>query len=179
SGTALAYFGLRAIAASLPQLDLPRASHLGLDAHVLAFSLTLCLATTLIFGLMPALTSSRTDPNDALKQGGQRSSGQRSRTARALLVVFELALSLVLLVGAGLLVQSFLRLTNVERGFRIDHILTLRMFLSPGRYNQDSHRAQYLENILDRVRGVPGVEGASSAHFLPMTGSISGSCFTR
>jgi putative ABC transport system permease protein len=87
--------------------------------------------------------------------------------------------SLVLLVGAGLLVQSFLRLTSVDRGFRIDRILTLRMFLSPGRYNQDSRRAQYLENVLDRVRTVPGVEAASSAHFLPMTGMFSGSCFTR
>jgi putative ABC transport system permease protein len=179
AGAALAYFGLHAIAASLPSLALPRANALILDAHVLAFSLALCLVTTLIFGLMPALTSSRTDPSDSLKQGGQRSSGQRSRKARALLVVFELALSQVLLVGAGLLVQSFLRLTSVERGFRIDHILTMRMFLSPGRYSDDSRRAKYLENVLDRVRTVPGVEGASSVHFLPMTGSISGSCFTR
>jgi putative ABC transport system permease protein len=178
-GAAVAYFGLHAIAASLPQLDLPRASHLGLDAYVLAFSLALCLVTTLMFGLMPALTSSRTDPNDALKQGGQRSSGQRSRTARALLVVFELALSLVLLVGAGVLVQSFLRLTSVARGFRIDHILTMRKFISPGRYEKDPVRAQYLQTILDRVRALPGVEGASSVHFLPMTGSTSGSCFTR
>ncbi len=94
-------------------------------------------------------------------------------------MIFELALSLVLLVGAGLLVQSFLRLTNVERGFRIDHILTMRMFFSSGRYEEDRVRAQYLETILDRVRTLPGVEGASSVHFLPMTGSISGSCFTR
>jgi predicted permease len=179
AGTALAFLGLHAMAASLPSLDLPRVSHLGLNPHVLAFSLGLCVVTTLMFGIMPALTSSRTDPNDALKQGGQRASGQGSRKARGLLVILELALSLVLLVGAGLLVQSFLRLTNVERGFRIDHILTMRMFFSPGRYHEDPVRAQYLEKILDQVRSVPGVEGASSVHFLPMTGSISGSCFTR
>lgn len=179
AGGMLAYFGMHTIAASLPSLEMPRASHLGLDARVFAFSLALCLVTTLIFGLMPALTSSRTDPNDALKRGGQRSSGQRSRNAQAMLVVFELAMSLILLVGAGLLVQSFLRLTSVERGFRIDHILTMRMFLSPGRYDKDPVRAQYLEKILDRVQATPGVEGASSVHFLPMTGSFSGSCFTR
>jgi predicted permease len=178
-GGVLAYVGLHAIGASLPSLDLPRASHIGLNAYVLGFSLLLCVATTLIFGLTPAVTSSRTDPNDALKQGGQRSLGQGSGRARGLLVVFEVAVSLVLLVGAGLLVQSFLRLTSVDRGFRIDRILTLRMFLSPGRYDQDSRRAQYVENVLDRVRAVPGVEAASSAHFLPMTGMFSGSCFTR
>jgi predicted permease len=178
-GGVLAYVGLHAISASLPSLDLPRASHVGLNAHVLVFSLLLCFPTTLIFGLTPAITSSRTDPNDALKLGGQRSLGQGSGRARGLLVVFEVALSLVLLVGAGLLVQSFLRLTSVDRGFRIDRILTLRMFLSPGRYDQDSPRAEYLENVLDRVRAVPGVEAASSAHFLPMTGMFSGSCFTR
>jgi putative ABC transport system permease protein len=179
AGVALAFVGLHAIAAWLSSLDLPRASHLGLDAHVLTFSLALCFATTLVFGITPALTTSRADPNDALRHGGQRSVGQGSRKAGGLLVIFELALSLVLLAGAGLLVQSFVRLTTVERGFRIDHILTMRMFLSPGRYNDDSRRAKYIQNVLDRVRAVPGVEGASSAHFLPMTGNISGSCFTR
>lgn len=179
AGVALAYAGIRAATLSLPSLNLPRVNHLEIDTHVLIFSLLLCLATTLAFGLMPAFVSSRTDPNDALKQGGQRSTGQRSGRTRALLVIFEVALSLVLLAGAGLFLRSFARLVSVDRGFRIDHILTMRMFLSPGRYLDDSRRAQYVETILDRVRELPGVEGASSAHFLPMTGDVSGSCFTR
>ncbi|HXF27474.1 MAG TPA: ABC transporter permease [Bryobacteraceae bacterium] len=178
-GIALAIFGVHGIVASLPALALPRIEGVHIDARVLGFSVALCLITALLFGLAPALSFSRTNPNDALKQSSVRTSGPGGRRIRSLLVVFEVALSLVLLAGAALLARSFLNEINVNRGFRIDHILTMRMYFAPARYYNDAQRARYLEDILGRVRALPGVEAASSADMLPMTGGVSGSCFSR
>jgi len=178
-GVGLAYVGLHGIVASLPALALPRVDGVHVDARVLLFSLVLCVLTTLLFGLAPALSFSRANPDDALKQSGLRGTSRGAHRVRGLLVVTEVALSLVLLAGAGLLARSFLKQTTVERGFRVDHILTMRMFFAPARYHDNGRRARYLQDILTRVRSVPGVEAASSAHFLPMTGNVSGSCFSR
>jgi putative ABC transport system permease protein len=178
-GVALAVAGLRLIVVSLPALALPRIEGLQVDARVLAFSAVLCLGATFLFGLAPAVAFSRTNPNDALKQGGLRGASRGHRRMRGLLVVAEVAVSLVLLAGAGLLGRSFLNQTSVSRGFRTDHILTMRMFFAPARYYDDRRRARYLDQILARVRALPGVEAASSAHFLPMVGVVSGSGFHR
>jgi putative ABC transport system permease protein len=178
-GVALAFAGLRAIVVSLPALALPRIEGLQVDARVLAFSVVLCLGSTFLFGLVPALAFSRTDPDEALKQGGLRGASRGHRRMRGLLVVAEVAVSLVLLVGAGLLGRSFLNQTGVSRGFRTDQILTMRMFFAPARYYDDHRRARYLDQILARVRALPGVAAASSAHFLPMVGVVSGSGFHR
>ena len=178
AGVGLAYAGLRAIVASLPALALPRTEGLHVDARVLGFSLVLCMITTLLFGLAPALSFSRANPDDALKSGLRNTSRGAHRT-RALLVMTEVALSMVLLVGAGLMVRSFVRQTGVERGFRTDRILTMRMFFATAGYSDNGRRARYLEDVLTRVRALPGVEAASTAHFLPMTGIVPGSCFTR
>jgi putative ABC transport system permease protein len=177
-GVGLAVGGLRAITASLPTLALPRVENVHVDARMLLFSFALSLVTTLVFGLAPALTFARTDPNAALKLGNQRATGRGGRF-RALLVVVEVALSLVLLAGAGLLARSFLNQIGVSRGFRIDRILTMRMFFSPGRYWDDRRRGRYVDEIVHRVRGLPGVEAASSVNLLPMTGVVSGSGFRR
>jgi putative ABC transport system permease protein len=178
-GIGLAFVGLRAIIASLPALALPRIDAVHVDARVLGFSLVLCIVTTLLFGLAPALTFSRANPDDALKQSGLRTTARGAHRIRGLLVVAEVALSLVLLTGAGLLARSFLNQTSVDRGFRIDHILTMRMFFAPARYYEEGRRSRYGQDILARVRSLPGVEDASSVHFLPMTGFVSGSCFSR
>jgi len=177
-GIALAFLGLRAIVASLPALALPRMDGVQLDWRVLIFSLALCLGTTLLFGLVPALALSRTDFDAALKQSGVRTTGRGGRI-RGLLVIGEVAVSLVLLVGAGLLTRSFLNQINVSRGFRTDHILTLRMFFAPVRYYQNQRRAAYWNEILSRIRALPGVQSASSAQFLPMVGEVAGSGFRR
>ena len=177
-GVVLAFTGLRAIVASATALSLPRIDGVHLDLRVLAFSALLCLLTTFLFGLAPALTFSRTDPDDALRQG-VRATGRGGLRTRRLLVAIEVALSLVLLIGAGLLARSFMNEIGVERGFRTDHILTMRMFFAGPQYEDNGRRARYLQQILDRVRTLPGVEAASSAHFLPMTGIVSGSCYTR
>jgi len=178
-GVGLAYAGLRAIVTSLPALALPRMEGLHVDAQVLCFSVALCLATTFLFGLAPALAFSRTRPDDALKQDSLRTTGRGGRRVRGLLVAAEVALSLVLLVGAGLLARSFLNETSVERGFRTDHILTMQMFFAPARYHETERRARYMDEMLARIRALPGVEAASSAHFLPMVGIVSGSGFRR
>ena len=178
-GIALACFGLRAIVVSLPALALPRMDGVEVDWRVLLFSVGLCLGSTFLFGLMPALSLSRTNTDDALKQSGLRSTTRGGRRMRAFLVVGEVALSVVLLVGAGLLTRSFLNEIAVPRGFRTDHILTLRMFFAPARYLDLHRRAAYWEEILARVRAIPGVKSASSAQFLPMVGDVSGSGFRR
>ncbi len=150
-----------------------------IDARVLGFSLILCVVTTLAFGLAPAMMFSRANPDEAMKQNGPRNTSRAGHRLRSLLVVAEVALSLVLLVGAGLFARSFLKQIDVDRGFRTYHILTMRMFFAPARYHDDARRARHLQNILARVRALPRVEAASSAHFLPMTGLDSGSCFSR
>ena len=176
---AIAVLGVRTIVKSLPAATLPRLEGVHVDAGVLLFTAALCLIATFLFGLAPALTFSRASPDDALKQGSLRTSGSGSRRLRGLLVIIEVALSLVLLVGAGLLGRSFLAVSSVSPGFRVDRILTMSMFFAPARYAQDDRRAQYLGDILARVRALPGVEAASSAHFLAMTGNVSGSGFRR
>ena len=178
-GIGLAVLGLRAIVHSLPMLSLPRVEGTHFDLRVLGFSAALTLLTTLLFGLVPAVSFSQADPREAIEEGSARTTSRGSRRVRAMLVIVEVALSLVLLVGASLLIHSFFNETNVNRGFRIDRVLTMRMFFAPARYGDDGRRARYTEQILERVRALPGVEAASSAHFLPMVGEVSGSCFTR
>ncbi len=177
-GIAFAFFGLRAIVASLPALAIPRSEAVHIDARVLAFSLALSILTTLLFGLAPALSFSRTAPESALKENSARATIGGRRT-RGLLVTSEVTLSLVLLIGAGLLARSFLNETGVQHGLRVDHILTLRMFFAPARYGDDQRRARYVEEMLAHVRSVPGVVAASSADILPMVGDVSGSGFRR
>ena len=177
-GIGLAFLGLRALVASLPVLALPRLEGVHVDARMLAFSLSLCLVTTVLFGLAPAIASARTAPDSGLNSGTLRATG-RSGRLRALLVITEVALSMVLLAGAGLLARSFLNQIGVSRGFRTDHILTMRMFFAPARYHDERRRALFLDEILNRVRALPGVESASSVNLLPMTGIVSGSGFWR
>ena len=129
-GGVLAYVGLHAISASLPSLDLPRASHVGLNAHVLVFSLLLCFATTLIFGLTPAITSSRTNRMMRSSKAANGLWGREAEGRGGCSWSSRWRCRSVPLVGAGLLVQSFLRLTSVDRGFRIDRILTLECFFA-------------------------------------------------
>ena len=177
-GVGLAVAGLRVITVSLAALALPHVEGVGINARVLAFSFALSLLTTVLFGLAPALAFARTDPEAALRSG-DRGTTRRGGRFRRMLVVVEVALSLVLLAGAGLLARSFLNQVGVSRGFRTDQILTMRMFFAPARYWDDHRRGRYLDDIVSRVRALPGVEAASSVNLLPMTGIVSGSGFWR
>ena len=176
-GLAIARWGLRALLALIPETSpLPRMNSIRIDGPVFLFALTLTFATTLIFGLLPALRLSRVDLLEALKQGTSRTGVGGNRRLRQSLMVAEIALALMLSVGAGLLLRSFQRLTSVNLGFRSDNLVTMRVFVKD---NVDSvpERARYLDRLVESVRGVHGVEAAGFIHFLPLTDRVSGSCF--
>ncbi|MGA2738426.1 MAG: ABC transporter permease [Bryobacteraceae bacterium] len=177
-GLAIGYWGLQGLLALLPEsVTLPRMESIHLDSGVFLFALGISLATAILFGLAPAIQVSRPQLQTALQQGSQRTGVGGSRIFRRTFVVAEIALALLLLVGAGLLMRSFARLTSVNPGFRTEHLLTMEMFTSPAKYEDNLKRSQYLERVLDEVRSVAGVRAAGTTHFLPLTGMVSGSCF--
>ncbi len=165
-GLVMAYAGVGALQALVPK-DLVNGSTLTVNATVFGFSLILTLVSGFLFGLTPALTASRTDFNDALKQGGRTQAGGGSHLLRDGLVVSQVACAVVLLIGAGLMIQTLFRLQAVDTGFRSDHLLTMATNLPPSGYEKDEKRNAFLDGVLDRVRRVPGVENAGFASTLP------------
>jgi putative ABC transport system permease protein len=177
-GLAVGYAGLQGLRAMIPaSVPLPRIESIRLDSGVFLFAFGISLGTAVLFGLAPAVQVSRPQLRSALQQGSQRTGVGGSRFLRRAFVVAEIALALLLLVGAGLLMRSFARLTSVDPGFSTEHLLTMQMFTSPAKYGDDRKRSQYLEQVLDEVRSVPGVAAAGTTHFLPLTGLASGSCW--
>jgi putative ABC transport system permease protein len=161
-----AFWGLDLLLAAIPK-DLPFWMKFELDGRVLGFTAGVTLLTTLIFGAAPALQASKVDLNDALKEGGRSSSGvERHRTLRSL-VVAEVALSLVLLIGAGLMMRSFMRLQHTNSGFNPENLLTLRLNLPIVKYDFPQRRAFYRQ-LIERIRATPGVEAAGAAFNLPL-----------
>jgi putative ABC transport system permease protein len=175
AGLALARWGLGALV-SLAPASMPRLQDIALDGRVLAFSLALSLATGVAFGLAPALSASRTDVQAALHASGRGPARARPTGAR-LLVVAEIALSLVLMAGAGLLLESFRRLLSVDPGFDPHDVLTLSLSLPGPRYPRPDQRARFYAELLDRVRAQPGVVSAAAITELPLGGD--GSIATR
>ncbi len=165
-GLFMAYAGVGALQALVPK-DLVNGSTLTVNATVFGFSLILTLVSGFLFGLTPALTASRTDFNDALKQGGRTQAGGGSHLLRDGLVVSQVACAVVLLIGAGLMIQTLFRLQAVDTGFRSDHLLTMATNLPPSGYEKDEKRNAFLDGVLDRVQRVPGVENAGFASTLP------------
>nr|MDQ3806523.1 ABC transporter permease [Acidobacteriota bacterium] len=155
---------------SLAPANTPRLAEAGLDARVFAFALLVTGLAGVLFGLVPALQASKTDLNETLKEGGRGSTDARSRL-RSALVVAEVGLSLVLLVGAGLLLKSFARLAAVDPGFDPANVLTLRLGLPGARYPEPRRKAEFYESLLARVRALPGVESAGATLSLPLGGS--------
>jgi len=154
--------------------NLPRMDTVSVDARVLAFTFALSVLTGVVFGLAPAIQISKPDLNDALKEGGRASSiGFRHNRFRSLLVVSEIALSLVLLIGAGLMIRSFIRLLNVDPGLNPDHLLTLDVGLPRNKYTGPQQVA-FFQQIIDRARAIPGVESAGAAYPLPLSGAEEG-----
>jgi predicted permease len=157
--------------------NIPRLDSIGINGTVLAFTFGLSLATGILFGLAPAWRAIKVDLNSSLKAGGR--SGQSSgglhlkrHHLRGLLVISELAFSLILLIGAGLLIRSFVRLQSVAPGFTTDHVLTMQVAANDPKYRQDKAIASFWREIETRIAHLPGVvaEGAVSA--LPLTGSV-------
>ena len=150
--------------------DLPRLNEVQLDGAVLAFAALISVLTGVAFGLAPALRSTRGDLQPALKDGTRGSSaGARSQRLGGLLIVSEVALSLVLLVSAGLLIKSFWRLVHVNPGFRMDHLVTTQVQLPAKTYGDQKHRIFFFEELAERVAALPGVESARMISELPLT----------
>jgi putative ABC transport system permease protein len=151
--------------------DTPRFDEIAPDARVFAFTLGVTILTGLLFGLVPALQSSRIDLNERLKEGGRSGSGggTHNRTRR-LMMVSEIALSFMLLVGAGLLIKSFMRLRDVSPGFSAENVLTMRVSLMPAKYPKGEPRVQLLRQGLERLKTLPGVESTGAVLSLPLGG---------
>jgi putative ABC transport system permease protein len=151
---------------------LPRADTVAISPRVLGFSLVLSLVSALIFGLLPALSSARVDLRDVLSEGGRGSSGSRAqRRARRALVAVEIALTMALLVGAGLLMRSFIQLQDVSPGFTASHVLVAEVPLSPRTYADHEIRTNAVTSLLEQVRAIPGVTNAAATTLLPLSGA--------
>ncbi|HEX5603858.1 MAG TPA: ABC transporter permease [Pyrinomonadaceae bacterium] len=167
-GFFLSIWALRLLLTAIPG-QIPFWMNFGIDLRVLGFTAAITLLTGLLFGVAPALQTSRVDLNDTLKEGGRGASGVRSR-ARSLLVVAEIALSLVVLVGAGLMIQSFLRLKRVNIGLDAHNVLTAAVSLPRVKYKEDDQRVGFYKRLLESMRNLPGIEAASATGTLPLGG---------
>ena len=167
-GLLFALLGVHGIYRWMPErLYLGTRPHM--DLTVLAFTILAAVATGILFGLAPALQAGRIDLQEALKDGARSIGSCRGRLSRTL-VVLETCLAVVLLIGAGLLVKSFVRLLSVNPGFRAERLLTFQVPIPSGRYSKDSARVVFYESLVARLRAFPGVRSAGGAQFLPIEG---------
>ncbi len=169
AGLLVAQFGIELIVKFLGD-QLPKGTAIRMDGHVLAFTLLLSLVTGILAGMLPALRATKTDLNDALKQGlGHTDSDSGGMRIRNTLVVSEVALSLVLLIGAGLLIRSLWLLRGVNPGFDAHNVLTMSLAISPVKYKDAGAANRFLQQSLEQVRALPGVEAAGMVDNLPLT----------
>ncbi|HEX8068864.1 MAG TPA: ABC transporter permease [Pyrinomonadaceae bacterium] len=167
-GLLLGWWGVDLMRGLLP-VDFPRAQAIGVDWRVLAFTLLVSFGTGVVFGLAPALEATNPDINESLKESARGAAGgARRHRLRALLVVSEVSLSLVLLIGAGLLFRSFLRLQAVELGFRPQRLLTFRLTPAGANFRQDAQYAAFFDQVAERVKALPGVEAVGVINTLPL-----------
>ncbi|AGY60600.1 ABC transporter permease [Gloeobacter kilaueensis] len=172
-GLGFALLGLKMLVATIPR-SLPRIDQIALDGPVLVFTLAVAVLSAVLFGLAPALQVSKTDFNEALKDGGRGATSSRERNrVRDLLVVSEVALALMLLVSAALLTQSFLNLQNVKPGFRPEQVVTATLSLPLARYPEERQQITFFDRLIERVQTLPGVESVSVVNTLPLGGSDS------
>ena len=172
-GLLLSWWGTKAlIALSPPELIDLRATTVNLP--VLAFTIGLTFLTGIVFGLVPAFEAARFDLNESLKEGGMHGGGKRSQRLRTAFVVTQVALALVLLVGAGLLMKSFNRLRSVEPGFEPNNLLTMRVNLPSRKYDTDPKVINFFRQAAEKLRAIPGVEAAGAINTLPFSGPHSG-----
>jgi putative ABC transport system permease protein len=171
AGLAIAWWGLRVLRAVVAQqVPIQRLEAVGIDGTVLAFTALASLVSGLVFGLVPAFTAAGRRLNDSLKEGGRTGSGVRGKRARSAFVVVEIALALVLLVGAGLLVRSFIRLMDVDAGFETARTVTMRVSLPGARYPRPELRGQFFQRLFEQIDRIPGVQASGAVSFLPLIG---------
>ena len=171
-GVGLAYAGVRAFRALSPG-DVPRLGEVVVDLRVLGFAFALSVVTGLLVGLAPAYQSFRVDANAAIKEGTAHSSGKHNNRLRNGLVVAEMALALVLLIGAGLLINSFVRLRNVDPGFDPQGVTIVQMYDGLGYRRSQSAALTLRRNLAERVNAIAGVESVAFSLSLPLSGGVS------
>ncbi len=174
AGLLLAYWGVGGMRASFPGYFarfITNFDGIQVNPIVLLFVMLLSLATGVLFGVAPALQSAHPDLNSALKEGSSKTGGPRKGWMRSSLVVFEVAFSLVLLVGAGLMIKSFARFSNVDMGFEMKNILMMRYRLPAAKYGPDGVIVDFHRQVIERVAQLPGVESASLVNIAPMDDS--------
>jgi len=168
AGLLIAYWGLAAITKLLPG-DFPRLNEIHMNVRVLAFTFAASVLTGILFGLVPALQISRPDVQESIRETGRSVSGNRRQSRfRQALIVVEVALSVVLLVGAGLLFRSFLRLQSADTGFVSEHVWTARLTLSGTSYANQADYDRFYNQVLQKVSAVPGVQDAGLINTLPL-----------
>ncbi|MCI0486763.1 MAG: ABC transporter permease [Blastocatellia bacterium] len=170
-GILLALWGNDMLRALSPA-DFPRLDEIGVDARLIAFTFLVSLLTSLLFGVVPALQTSKLNLSDSLKESGNTSTDTRSRhRLRGLLVAGEVALALVLLIGAGLLIKSLYKLQQVELGFNPSNLLTMRLDLPRAKYGEPVRQRAFFEQLIDRVESLPNVKSVGIVNYLPLSGS--------
>jgi putative ABC transport system permease protein len=168
SGLLLSLWGVNLLKAFIPE-NISQVKAISVDARVLGFTLLASLLTGLIFGLVPALQVTNFNLNESLKDGGRDSaSGSNSNRIRSVLVIIEVAVSLVLLIGAGLLINSFLRLRSVDPGFRAENLLTMRVVLPETKYTDQQQSSAFFTDLIRRVEALPGVQSAAVTNWIPL-----------
>ena len=168
-GLLLALAGIRVLKKFIPA-TISQTQTISIDGKVLLFTALIALLTGIVFGLAPAAHASHSNLNDSLKEGGRDSAaGRKGNRVRGLLVIAEVAVSFILLIGAGLLINSFLHLRNLDPGFRADHLLTMKVDLSELKYPDGERRSVFFDEVLRRIRVLPGVLSVAVAGNLPLT----------
>jgi putative ABC transport system permease protein len=174
-GLLLAYGSLRILPSILPPAgslsELPHVDWIGLNVPVLLFTIAVAILTGILFGMIPALQSAKTDLNESLKEGGRSSSqGTEGRLARNSLMVAEVGISLVLLIGAATLIQGFRKLLLTDPGFNPQNVLSMQVWLPNTRYANPAQTRTFFQQVMERMRSLPGVNSASAVNFLPLSG---------
>jgi putative ABC transport system permease protein len=167
-GLVIAYGGLIVLKAFIPE-NISQAREISMDLKVLGFTFLVSVTTGLIFGLAPAIQAARFNQIETLKEGGRdAATGGSGKRLRSVLVTAEVAISLVLLIGAGLLINSFLRLRNVDPGFRADNLLTMKIVLPESKYEEMERRSAFYTDLIQRVQSLAGVRSAAVTTNLPL-----------
>jgi putative ABC transport system permease protein len=176
-GILIAGWGMDLLRVFGPQ-DVPRLSEIGINLPVWFFTLLVAVGSTLLFALIPALQVTRPNVNASLQEGNRGAVGPESHRLRALLVISQVALSLLLLAGAGLLIKSFANLRATKPGFEASHAVTLELVMPKAKYPDSAQHRQFFEQIVPKLAGLPGVEAAGAAMPMPFSGNDRGTTFT-
>jgi predicted permease len=175
-GVVLAYLGTGAVIQTLAS-RLPRTAEVAVSGEVLAFALLMTLASALVFGIIPSLQMSRTGMAESLRASGRSTGSSGSFRLRKSLVVAEVALAMVLLVGASLLTRSLINLLAIDPGFSAGKVLTAELELSEAEYGDRAAQVGFYQQVLQKIRSIPGVEAAGTIHPMPLRGAVAPSPF--